>query len=131
VRVLLDSDVLDAGDVERRLSRALSRSVEAQHGAAWVEGFLAGDASLLLHDPVLLRVIDDWVCEVRGPVFDELLPVLRRTFASFPAPDRRALGSHLRRLEHGGGPVETDESLDWERASRVLPRLRELLGAAP
>jgi hypothetical protein len=130
VRVLLDSGALAASDVERRLSRALSLSAEAQHGAAWVEGFLAGDASLLLHDPVLLRLIDDWVCEVRGPVFDELLPVLRRTFASFPAPDRRALGSHLRRLEHGGGTVETDESLDWERAARVLPRLRELLGAA-
>ena len=64
-------------------------------------------------------------------MFDDLLPVLRRTFASFPAPDRRAIGSHLRRLEHGGGPAEADESLDWERAARVLPRLRELLGAAP
>jgi hypothetical protein len=131
VRVLLDSGALDAGDVERRLSRALSRSAEAPHGAAWVEGFLAGDASLLLHDPILLRVIDDWISEVRGSVFDELLPVLRRTFASFPAPDRRALGSHLRRLEHGSVRDEADETLDRERAARVLPRLRELLGAAP
>jgi hypothetical protein len=129
VRVLLDSGALDAADVQRRLSRALSLADEAQQGAAWIEGFLAGDASLLLHDPTLLRVVDDWISEVRGPVFDELLPVLRRTFATFPAPDRRALGSHLRRLEQGGGPAATDESLDPERAARVLPRLRELLGA--
>ena len=131
VRVLLDSGVLDAADVQRRLSRALSLADEAQRGAAWIEGFLTGDASLLLHDPTLLRVIDDWISDVRGSVFDELLPVLRRTFAGFPAPDRRALGSHLRRLEDGAGPTEADETLDRERAARVLPRLRELLGAAP
>lgn len=129
VRVLLDSGVVDAADAGRRLSRSLSRSAEAPRGAAWIEGFLTGDASLLLHDPTLLRVVDDWISDVRGPVFDELLPVLRRTFASFPAPDRRALGSHLRQLESGGGPGEADEALDWNRAARVLPRLRELLGS--
>jgi hypothetical protein len=129
VRVLLDSGVVDPDDAGRRLSRSLSRSAEAPRGAAWIEGFLTGDASLLLHDPTLLRVVDDWISDVRGPVFDELLPVLRRTFASFPAPDRRALGSHLRQLSHGGGPVEADEALDRDRAVRVLPRLRELLGA--
>jgi hypothetical protein len=128
VRVLLDSGVVDAADAGRRLSRSLSLRDEAPRGAAWIEGFLTGDASLLLHDPPLLRVIDDWISDVRGPVFDELLPVLRRTFASFPAPDRRALGSHLRQLEGGGGPGEADETLDWDRAARVLPRLRELLG---
>jgi hypothetical protein len=129
VRILLDSGVLEAGDVQRRLSRALSLADDAPRSAAWIEGFLAGDPSLLLHDPTLLRIVDDWVTEVRGGVFDELLPVLRRTFARFAAPDRRALGTHLRRLEQGPGPDQADETLDRERAARVLPRLRELLGA--
>jgi len=129
VRVLLDSGALDVGDVQRRLSRALSPAEDAARAAAWVEGFLTGDASLLLHDPALLAVVDEWVTDVRGDVFDEVLPVLRRTFAAFAAPDRRALGSHLRRSEQGGGPDAGDETLDRERAARVLPRLRELLGA--
>jgi len=131
VRILLDSGVLDAPDVQRRLSRALSLADGAPRSAAWIEGFLAGDPSLLLHDPTLLRIVDDWVSEVRGAVFDELLPVLRRTFANFAAPDRRALGTHLRQLEQGTGPPAADETLDHERAARVLPRLRELLGARP
>jgi hypothetical protein len=128
VRILLDSGALDAADVQRRLSRALSLRDDAPRGAAWVEGFLAGDASLLLHDPTLLRVIDDWVTDVGPAIFDELLPVLRRTFASFAAPDRRALGSHLRRLEQGGAAGDTDDAIDWTRAALVQPRLRELLG---
>jgi len=129
VRILLDSGALDAADVERRLSRALSLADDAPRSASWIEGFLAGDPSLLLHDHTLLRIVDDWVSEVRASTFDELLPVLRRTFATFAAPDRRALGTHLRRLEHGGGPAAADEDLDRDRAARVLPRLRELLGA--
>jgi len=130
VRILLDSGVLDGGDVARRLSRALSMPDEAPRAAAWIEGFLAGDASLLLHDPGLLGVLDDWVAAVRGTVFEEVLPVLRRTFATFPAPDRRALGSHLRRLAEGGGDPSAGngEGIDWDRAARVLPRLAELLG---
>jgi len=130
VRILLDSGVLDAGDVQRRLSLALSLADDAARSAAWIEGFLAGDPSLLLHDHTLLRIVDEWVSEVRGAVFDELLPVLRRTFATFAAPDRRALGTHLRQLEQGTGPAAADETLDHERAARVLPRLRELLGAS-
>jgi hypothetical protein len=130
VRILLDSGVLDADDVQRRLSRALALADDAPRSAAWIEGFLAGDPSLLLHDHTLLRIVDEWVSEVRGAVFDELLPVLRRTFAGFAAPDRRALGTHLRQLEDGTGPAAADETLDHERAARVLPRLRELLGAS-
>ena len=129
VRILLDSGVLDADDVQRRLSRALSLADDAAHSAAWIEGFLAGDPSLLLHDPTLLRIVDEWVSDVRSAVFDELLPVLRRTFAGFAAPDRRALGTHLRQLDQGIGPAAVDETLDHDRAGRVLPRLRELLGA--
>jgi Family of unknown function (DUF5682) len=129
VRVLLDSGGLDAGDVQRRLSRALSPAEDAARGAAWIEGFLTGDASLLLHDPPLLRVLDEWVTITPGPIFDELLPVLRRTFATFPAPDRRALGAHLRRLEEGDDSRPAgDDGLDRDRAERVLPRLREFLG---
>ena len=108
-----------------------TRSRGRPSSAAWIEGFLAGDPSLLLHDHTLLRIVDDWVSDVRPSTFDELLPVLRRSFATFAAPDRRALGTHLRQLEHGGGPTTADETLDRERAERVLPRLRELLGARP
>jgi hypothetical protein len=129
VRVLLESGELDTDEARRRLSLALSLADEAPHGAAWLEGFLAGDASLLLHDPELLAVVDEWVADVRGATFDELLPILRRTFATFAPPDRRALGHHLSRLRSTGPtPVTAAEELDRERADRVVPRLYELLG---
>jgi hypothetical protein len=56
--------------------------------------------------------------------------VLRRTFATFAPPDRRALGHHLARLRAPAvaAAAGTGEALDDERADLVLPRLYELLG---
>ena len=56
-RLLHDSGVWSADDVERRLS--LARSARARPpptGAAFVEGFLAGSGTVLVHDAELLGV---------------------------------------------------------------------------
>ena len=80
----------------------------------------------------LLRVVDDWVSEVRGAVFDDLLPLLRRTFAAFAAPDRRALGdapapAGARRPAR---PPPTRRSTRNGRPGS-LPRLRRAAGSRP
>ena len=72
-----------------------------------------------------------------GPaaVFDDVVPVLRRTFARFEASERKVLGRHVRRLGGGTGGSADDPAtaehaaLDPARADRVLPRLAELIGA--
>ncbi|MFP5317994.1 MAG: DUF5682 family protein [Acidimicrobiia bacterium] len=129
VRLLLDAGRLPIDEVSRRLSLVLSVAGDANRGAAWLEGFLSGDAVLLLHEPELLGVIDGWVTSVRGETFDDLLPLLRRTFSQFPAAERRTIAERVRRLA-SGDPLRpgTDEELDHERAARVLPRLFDLLG---
>jgi hypothetical protein len=129
VRLLLDAGRLDSPSVAQRLSLALSRGADHTVGAAWVEGFLTGDVLLLLHDPDLLHVLDEWVSGVPVEVFDDLLPLLRRAFGHFAGPERRQLGSHLAR---GVGPASSSVSpdgsdLDEDRADRVMPVLHLLL----
>jgi hypothetical protein len=116
-----------------------------------VEGFLTGDVLLFLYDPDLLWVLDDWVAGVPVEVFDDLLPLLRRAFGRFEGPERRQLGTHLRRVSStgplgpsssragagspGGGAGSPGASgspdlvggLDPARADRVMPILRLLL----
>jgi hypothetical protein len=131
VRLLLDGGRLAADDAGRRLSRALSRGADAVAGAAWLDGFLAGDATLLLHDEGLLSVIDAWVADVGGELFDDLLPLLRRTFSAFHAPERRKIGTKVKHLDGSGTVTPTtalDETLDFDRAARVAPLLRQILG---
>ncbi|MBN6041334.1 DUF5682 family protein [Amycolatopsis sp. 195334CR] len=129
-RILLDADRLDTGDVEVRLARVLTAGVEPVKGAAYVEGFFAGGALLLVHDDRLLRVIDAWLAAIPGDQFTEVLPLLRRTFGAFAGPEKRAIGERAAGLTSGGGARKAvvTEELDEERAEAVLPVLATLLG---
>jgi hypothetical protein len=129
-RLLLDAGVLDADTAGRHLSRALSMAEDPARAAAWVEGFLAGSGQLLLHDDGLWRLIDDWLVTLREDTFVVLLPLLRRAFSTFSAPERRQLGDRARpaggtarRLTPGG-----DAELDQAKAEAGLRTVLMLLG---
>ncbi|MGC7097767.1 DUF5682 family protein [Amycolatopsis lurida] len=129
-RLLLDADRLDTTDVEVRLARVLTAGIEPVKGAAYVEGFFAGGALLLVHDDRLLRVIDAWLAAIPAEQFTEVLPLLRRTFGAFAGPEKRAIGERAAGLASGGGlrKAVVAEELDEERAEAVLPVLATLLG---
>jgi hypothetical protein len=130
-RILHDAGLLDPGELGRRLSLALSPGNDAATGAAWIEGLLGNSGIVLLHDETLLPLIDRWLMGVRADTFRNLLPVLRRTFSTFPAGERRQIGERVKRLDAataaGSEPVSGGDDLDRERAARVLPVLRLIL----
>lgn len=124
-RLLLDGGVLDVDAVAPRMSRRLSRGADAVGGAAWVDGFLDGDAELLVHDPTLLALVDDWVAAVPDDVFDDLLPLLRRTFARFEPAERRRIGHRLR---HGTHDRTVGPEIDLARGLPAARAVADLLG---
>ena len=129
-RMLLDAGEVSADTAADRMSRRLTLAAPADQGAAWLDGFVAGDAVLLLHDTGLLGLIDAWVAGVSEETFEDLLPLLRRTFSEFSAPERRALGQKVSRLEHGGPQVSATSAdrLDIEQARAGLVAAARLLG---
>jgi hypothetical protein len=130
VRLLLDAGLLDVTDAGGRLSRQLSLASDATQAAGWLEGFLSGEAALLVHEPELLEIVDEWATGVDAELFDHLLPLLRRTFAEFTATERRDIGLRVKRIDRGAGASgvrSDDNTLDHERASLVVPRILELL----
>lgn len=134
-RILIDSGRLNGAETALRLGRRLSRVVPAATGAAWLDGFLDGDPVLLLHDQQLLTMIDSWVADVDEATFDDLVPLLRRTFARFQPAERRQLGNQVSRLDKSGhagagtlGQLGAPESIDVERGWPVVRRVGELLG---
>lgn len=128
-RLLLDAQVFAADEVARRFSLALSTANDPSQAAAWIEGFLKGSGLLLLHDETLWQVLDNWVMSLSSEVFTQVLPLLRRTFSTFPAPERRQMGE---RVARGASlqPVHTTSSdeFDHKRAEAVLPLVAQLLG---
>jgi hypothetical protein len=127
-RLLLDRRRLTTEEAARRLGLALSPGVAAQQ-AAWLEGFLAESGLLLIHQPELLGLLDAWVCGLRGEVFDNILPLLRRAFAKFPKPERKQIGQKLAAERgHGVSGVESAGKIDWARGRLVLPTVALLFG---
>jgi hypothetical protein len=129
-RLLLDAALVDVAEAGRRLSLRLSPAADAVQAAGWLDGFLSGEAALLVHEPELLAVVDRWATGVDGEVFDRLLPLLRRTFADFAPAERRGIGTQVGRLDRGvtGTAAAEESDVDHERAARVLPKLLEILG---
>jgi hypothetical protein len=128
-RILRDLGLLGSDDVAHRLSRRLSVGTPPTAGAAWLEGFLEGDMVLLLHDAELLRILDEWVSSVDETTFEDLLPLLRRTFSRFEPAERRRLGTRLRNRDTGAVAASGEKAdYDLERALPAVRRMAELLG---
>jgi len=94
-RILLDAGRLDRPEAARRLARSTSAGNPPARVAAWVEGFFPDGGLLLVHDPALLGLIDEWLTGLTDQAFIDVLPLLRRTFGTFAAPERRAIGERV------------------------------------
>ncbi|MFF7246591.1 DUF5682 family protein [Embleya sp. NPDC008237] len=127
-RLLLDLGRLDPQAAAPRLARALTRGVPHRESAAWIEGFLAGGGMLLVHDERLMALVDEWITDTPADLFTEILPLLRRTFATFAAAERRMLGERVRTPAHRAAPAASAELFDTGRADATLPLLAGILG---
>jgi hypothetical protein len=89
---------------------------------------LSGSGAILIHDDELRSLIDGWLRAASEDHFIQVLPLLRRTFAQFPAPERRQIGE---RLQAGAGaPGDRAASVEFdETAARAsLTLLKRIWG---
>ncbi|MEZ5270901.1 MAG: DUF5682 family protein [Ilumatobacteraceae bacterium] len=129
-RLLHDAAVWNRARVGARLARALSAGTPHAAGAAFVEGFLAGSGTVLMHDRELLDVVDGWVSGLAADAFSATVPLLRRTFGGFDPAERRQLGLLLDD-EAVAAPFAVGADVDPARAAAALVTVRAMLGVAP
>ncbi len=130
VRMLHDAGACDAEEIARRLSLALSLANEPLKAAGWIEGFLSGSGALLLHDEAIWLALDAWLSALHEAHFLIALPLLRRTFSTFEAAERRQMGQRV--LAAAGAAASSggaSDEFDYEAADAVLPLLALILGA--
>ena len=145
VRLLADGGVLSPPEAARRFAAALSVGVQPADKAHWAEGFLSGSGLLLAHDRDLLGILDGWVASLSAQEFLDVLPLLRRTFGEFAAPERSSIDRAVRHLSgrhlsgsghrpgsagpHGGGGGGGDE-IDAARAAGAVATVAMILAGA-
>jgi hypothetical protein len=130
-RLLTEQRALGEGELERRARLALSPALPLLQAAQWIEGLLRGSGLVLLHEDTLWLALDQWLRELGAEPFVELLPVLRRAFANFEGPERRAMGEKVKTLGPQAATTATiarEGSINEERAARVYPILAHVLG---
>jgi len=129
VRLLFDEQAASVEDTALQMSQALSPGHEPALAAAWLDGFLNQSGLVLLHDSQLWGLVDGWLTGLSEERFRQILPLLRRAFSGFNAPERRQLGE--RAAQPDSSTVTASGALpDWDqqRAERVVPLFRQLLG---
>ena len=124
-RMLVDASLI--GDAPTRLHRALSYGTQTGAKAAWIEGFFADGATLLVHDPALRGLLDGWVGGLGEEEFLDVLPLARRTFATFSTAQRRALAA---RLAHGEPATDPVAALPERLVVPAVARVELILAAA-
>ncbi len=112
----------------RRMSQALSPGTPAAQSAAWLQGFLHGSGQALIHHPRLWQVLDEWVAALPEAAFTSLLPLLRRTFSAFPAPERFQIGEMARRGGERAAAAGVAHALDAARAEKALQLVWRIVG---
>jgi hypothetical protein len=127
-RLLFDQRLLAAQEVERRMGLAIAPAVEPVKSMAWIDGFLRSSGLILLHNEELWRILDEWVGSVKTEIFPQLLPLLRRTFSTFTAPERSQIGALARRGTRGSTRSSVTDTIDQDRARKVLPLVAQILG---
>ena len=129
VRVLFDAGRI--ADGSQRVHRALSYGSSASDKAAWVDGFFADGALLLIHDVELRGLVDGWVASLTDEEFTDVLPLVRRTFSTFSAPERRLIGERIAAARSSTRPrTPSTPTYDLTLAAPALATVDRLLGVA-
>ena len=97
--------------------------------AAWLDGFLTRNATLLLHDATVWPLLDAWLAGLGEDHFIRVLPLVRRTFSAFGPGERRDLAARARQGVQAAAPAAA-AAVDWpaDKAALPLPWLRRWLG---
>jgi hypothetical protein len=127
-KLLYDQQFINGNETAKRFSRALSVGTEANHAAAWIEGFLKDAAMVLLLDDEIWEIINEWISSLEEEGFNDTIPLLRRTFASFSASEKQKIAEKAKHGSKRMAQSVSEENLNHERAQKVLPVLRWMVG---
>lgn len=126
-RLLFDSNHFSVQKTALEMDLALSAAVEPSVKAMWLEGFLHGSALLIIYQPTLWNILDQYIQDLPEDQLYESLPILRRTFAQFSSGERQQLMKLARdgAVELSDGPF----TMNREQSAILKPFLADLLSS--
>ena len=127
-RLIFDKEVITLNQCAQQIAYALSPGNALHETANWMEGFLHGSGLLLIHNPSLWTILDEWIAALPMQAFQEVLPLLRRSFSNFSTTERQKMLELAKKGQVFQKQVDQPEAIDKKRAAKVVPIVRQLLG---
>lgn len=125
-RMLFDSQQWEIERVSENMNLSLSPANGYPLAASWLEGFLHGNALILVHNPELWNILNSWIAKQKEEDFQEILPLLRRGFAHYSTGERHQIAGLIHKKEKN--QEQQFYSYDEERGEKPLAMLHLLLG---
>ena len=124
IRILSDRNILSIEKTGEKMAFALSLSRDITDAAQWIEGFLHGSGLLLIYNYSLWNILDSWVKQLPMDKFNDILPLLRRTFSDFDTNERQKMMDLAKKGQITATKKETESVLNEERVAVILPKLQ-------
>ncbi len=119
-RLLYDGQQLDAQLTAQEMQLALSLAQDKLYAVNWLEGFLSGSGLLLIHNPNLWNILNDWVKMLTEESFIELLPLLRRAFSRFSRSERDKMMALASPAANGQHIDKNTRLMRWDKTKAGL-----------
>jgi hypothetical protein len=122
LRILYDKGIISLERTQKYFVLELSQRDELEKIGRWLEGFLFGSAGLLLYQPSLLMLLDDWISRLDQNRFMEVLPILRRTFSKYSGNEKQRIMRKVLLQEKN----DKDQEMEWDqkRLKMILPQIQ-------
>ena len=127
-RILKESNHLTNDDVNNSLSQALTLNIDIVYSAQWLEGFLNQSVALLIHDDDVWTIVSGWVKQLNDDNFNDVLPLLRRTFSSFRSSEKNKIAERVKYFSKTTASGNSENDWHIERAEKVIPIVKQLFG---
>ena len=129
LRMLFDKNIVTVTDAANEMYLMLSVGNDTASAAQWLEGFLHGSGLLLIHNLDLWNILNKWIDEMSLLTLQNLLPLLRRTFSEFSAPEKEKMMELAKSGQIDFAKKENkEEGFERKRGEGVLPTVKLLLG---
>ncbi len=136
VRLLFEHKYWNENRLHQAFSLNLSIATPPSEAAAWLDGFLGNSLSIIIGQPVIRKLLFEWVSLQTEENFRRVLPLLRRTFARFPRGEHNQMTRVVFEMtdpetaarRKAQEQATAAELIDPIRAAKVIPILKTLLG---
>lgn len=126
-KILYDTNYIETEQIALAFSKALSVNQDPNDAVNWLEGFLKDAGHLLILDDAIWSIVYEWIAQLEAGAFQELLPLLRRTFATFKSVEKIKLAEKVKHGKSHALKTAPAAEIDLQRAAKVIPIIEKLL----